>query len=131
MAMNKKEQAAMQAAIDRAELLSALRWSAPVDRDVAPPDRGYSSGYSSGYSEGWDFNAYNQTVWLGWSSSIHHGTGPAPKDGERYLSASQQCRSMYSTKALALAALRHEVERRVAADLMKIDRQIADAKDQS
>ena len=123
MAMNKKEQAAMQAAIDRADLLSALRWSAPVERNVAPPD--------IGYSEGWDMNAYNKSVWLGWSSSANHGTGPAPKAGGRYMSASQQCRSLYSTKAIALAALRHEVERRAAADLMNIDRQIAEAKEPS
>ena len=132
MAMNKKEQAAMQAAIDRAELLSALRWSAPVERDVAPPDGGYSERWDiNAYSEGWDINAYNKSVWLGWSSGVNHGTGPAPKAGGRYMGASQQCRSLYSTKALALAALRHEVEKKAAADLMNIDRQIAEAKEQS
>jgi hypothetical protein len=123
MAMNKKEQAAMKAAIDRAELLSALRWTMPVAHDVAPP--------ANGYSQGWDFSAYNKTVWLGWSSCANHGTVLAPKKGEWDMSATQGCRSLYSTKALALAALRHEVERRAAADLMKIDWQIADAKDQS
>jgi hypothetical protein len=36
---------------------------------------------------------------------------------------------MFSTKALALAAMRHEIELKVAADLLKIDRQIAAALD--
>jgi hypothetical protein len=32
---------------------------------------------------------------------------------------------MYSTEALALAAMRHEIEQKAAADLLKIDRRIA------
>jgi hypothetical protein len=34
---------------------------------------------------------------------------------------------MYSTEALALAAMRHEIELKTAADLLKIDRLIAAA----
>ena len=119
MAMTKKEQAAMQAAIDRAEKLAALRWTGSVDRDVGVP--------LQGYSEGWDYNAHSQRVWLGWSDQVTHGTGPAPKDRETRLSASKQSRRMFSTKAKALAAMRHEIEQIAAADLMKVDRQIAAA----
>ena len=119
MAMTKKEQAAMEAAINRAETLAALRWTAPVQRDVDVP--------RNGYSEGWDYNSYSRIVFRGWSSSISHGKGPAPTPGAmmRTISASQDARRLYSTEALALAAMRHEIEQRVAADLLKIDRQIA------
>lgn len=116
MAMTKKEQAEMRAAIDRADTLAALRWTSPVQRDVSVPEKGYS--------EGWDYNAYNKTVFREWSSRISHGTGPAPEEG-RHRSANQGARRLYSTEALALAAMRHEIEQNAAADLLKIDRQIA------
>ena len=118
MAMTKKEQAAMQAAIDRAETLAALRWTWPVERDVGVP--------LQGYSEGWDYNAHSQRVWLGWSDRVAHGEGKAPEAG-KYRSGSQNSRRMFSTKALALAAMRYEMEQKAAADLMKVDRQIAAA----
>lgn len=123
MAMTNKDQAAMQAAqaamqaaIDRADTLAALRWTAPVRRDVDVP--------KDGYSEGWDYNAWKQEVFTGWSGTVSHGTGPAPEVG-KHRSGSQQPRRYYSTQALALAAMRHEIEQKAAADLLKIDRQIA------
>ena len=112
-------QAAMQAAIDRADTLAALRWTGPVERDVGVP--------LQGYSEGWDYNAHSQRVWLGWSDQITHGTGPAPKDQEARLSASQRSRRMFSTQAKALAAMRHEMEQKAASDLLAVDREIAAA----
>ena len=129
MAMTKKEsaemqaaKAEMQAAIDRADTLAALRWTAPVQRDVDVP--------MNGYSEGWDYNTntYSGIVFRGWSSSVSHGKGPAPTPGAiRTVSASQDARRLYSTEALALAAMRHEIEQKAAAKLLKIDRQIAAA----
>lgn len=121
MAMTKKEQAAMQAAIDRAELLAALRWTGPVAKDVAPPKKGYS--------EGWTFNAYSMRVEQGWNDSFAHGSGPAPTDG-RFRSGSQQPQWMFSTEAKALAAMRHEVEIEAAQKLLKIDRLIRKLSDQ-
>lgn len=109
----------MQAAIDRAETLAALRWTGPVERDVEVPLRGYS--------EGWDYNAHSMRVWQGWSGQVVHGTGPAPKEGGRHYNGSQGSRRMYSTKAKALAAMRHEMEQQAAANLLKVDRQIAAA----
>ena len=114
--MTKKEKAEMQTALDRAETLAALRWTAPVQRDVGVSE--------DGYSEGWDYNSYKKEVFCGWSSSFSHGTGPAPEAG-RHRSASQGARHLYSTQALALAAMRHDIEQKAAADLLKIDRQIA------
>lgn len=118
MAMTKKEQAAMQAAIDRAETLAALRWTQPVERDVGVP--------LQGYSEGWDCNAHSMSVWLGWSSPVSHGNGMVPEAG-KYRSGSQGGRRMFSTKALALAAMRFEIEQKAAKDLLKVDREIAQA----
>ena len=117
MAMTKKEQAAMQAAIDKAETLAALRWTGPVDRDVLVPERGYS--------EGWDHNAHSMRIWRGWSGQVVHGQGPAPKDGDRHYNGSQGSRRMFSTPEKALAAMRHEMEQKFAHDLMRVDRQIA------
>jgi hypothetical protein len=119
MAMTKKEQAEFKAAIDRAELLAALRWTSLVEKDVPPPQN-----RMDGYSEGWDFNSSNQTVRLCWSSCIYHGEGPAPKIGERYKSASQNPMWLFSTKEKALAAMRHEIEKKAATDLLAVDRQI-------
>ncbi len=116
MAMNKKEQAAYDEAIDRANTLAAFHFTESVKRDVPPPD--------SGYTEGWDYNAHNPTVWLGWSSTTGHGTGAAPKEGERYRSGSQGSRAMFSTKILALKALRHEMEIKFANELRKVDDKI-------
>jgi len=110
----------MQAAIDRAETSTALRWTNPVHRDVGVP--------KDGYSEGWDYNAWSKTVYIAWSDAVSHGTGPAPKAGA-YRSGSQGPRRYYSTEALALAAMRHEIELKTATELLKIDRQIAAALD--
>ena len=118
MAMTKKEQAEMAAAIDRAEVLSALRWSEkPPERDVMPP--------LSGYSEGWEYNSHVKRVWPAWSGQVVHGEGPAPKEGQCSLGVSQNARRLYSNKIAALKAMRHDVEKRAAAELLKIDRQIA------
>ena len=106
----------MKAAIDRADTLAALRWTAPVRRDVGVP--------KNGYSKGWDYKVYTREVFIGWSGTFSHGTGPAPEAG-KYRSASQQPRRYYSTQALALSAMRHEIEQKAAADLLRIDRQIA------
>lgn len=115
MAMTKKEREAMEA---------ALRWTAPVERDVRPPkewDR---------RSLGWDMNSHSGTVREAWSEINSHGDGHAAKPDIHYYSASQGCRSLYSTKALALAALRHELELKAAASLLAVDRQLAKAKGQ-
>lgn len=118
MAMTKKEQSEMKAAIDRAEKLAALRWTAPVERDVEVPQQGYS--------EGWDYNAFSMSVWQGWSDRIYHGKGKAPV-GYKDRNGTQGGRRMYSTKALALAAMRHEMEQKFASHLLSVDRQIATA----
>lgn len=119
--MNKKERAEYQAAIDRCETLAALRWTDPVERDVPAPTPDSASGT---YSEGWDYNAHSKLVWLGWSGPVSHGDGPAPSGG-LYRSGRQNSRSLFSTKALALKAMRNEIERMAAENLREVDRRIA------
>jgi hypothetical protein len=116
MAMNKKEQAAMKAAIDRAEMLAALRWTKPVLPDVNIPE--------TGYTEGWNYNRYTMRADKAWSSTVSHGTGPLYVEGRKKI-GSQEPQPLYSTEALALAAMRHEIEKKAAALLLTIDRQIA------
>ena len=122
MAMTKKEKAEYQAALERCETLAALRWTDPVERDVPAPTYESPSGT---YSEGWDYNAHSKRVWIGWSGPVSHGDGPAPS-GVIYLSGSQNPRSMFSTKVLALKAMRNEIEMMSAKNLREIDRMISE-----
>ena len=121
MAMTKKERADFDAAIDKIQLLGALRFTTPVEQDVPVPTT------NSGFASGWDFNSYERgRVWLGWSDSTGHGSGPIPID-KVYRSGSQGARCMFSTKAKALAAMRNEMEQRFASILAAIDRQIQES----
>lgn len=118
MAMTKKEKAEYDAAIKRAETLAALRWSSPVEKDVPVPT------YPD-HTTGYGFNDYYCTVYEMWSESVSHGHGPYPGKGVAR-SASQNGRSMYSTRLLALRALRYAVECEAARKLREIDLQIAE-----
>ena len=116
MAMTKKEKAAIEAAINRAETLEALRWTQRVLPDVDTPAR-----YSD-IATGWTFNVASMRVSRGWTSSISHGTGEY-----RPGSGSQGGIAMFSTRALAVAALRHAVELDSAQRLMRVDAMKAEA----
>jgi hypothetical protein len=113
MAMTKKEQAEFDAALDRANTLAALRWTWPVEKDVPVP-----SGWAES-TTGWDFNAYSVKVEQMWSEASSHGPG-AMRAGI----ASQRGCELFSTRLLALRALRHAVENDSAGKLRKIDEQI-------
>jgi hypothetical protein len=118
MAMNKKEQAQMAEAIHKANLLAALRWTCPVERDVPPPEPD-APMYT--YSSGWDFNQYSRTVYVCWSSSSVHGDCDAPQQGCRYRYSHQSSKHLYSSRNLALQALRHATELEYAGNLAWID----------
>lgn len=114
MAMTKKEQAAMNAAIERAEMLAALRWTAPVERDVPIPELFGSE------TSGWDFNKHSREVFRAWSGSVRNGFG-AKYGG----SASQGGRALFSTRQRALAALRYAMECEYASALLRVDKAMA------
>ena len=107
--MTKKEKAAM----DALRQLAALRWTAPVAPDVQPP------ATFGGASTGYFFNAYSAEVSPGWSSSIYHGHGAAP--AKAGLTGSQGARALYSTRLLALRAMRHAIELECARKLASVD----------
>lgn len=111
MAMNKAE----KAALEDAKTQAALRWTAPVEPDVPAPS--YNS--KPGIAEGYHYNSYSLAVPKMWSTSLYHGQGERSKYG-----GSQGSRSLYSTKLLALRAMRHSIECECAKKLRDIDRLI-------
>lgn len=121
MPMNKKEQAALDAATNALRTARALRWSTPdgalIPRDVPPP-----SGGATGATTGWDANVHTRSVTRGWSTCSAHGDGP-PRPG----SGSQGPIALYSTQTLALRALRVALEHNCAAALAGIDDRIEGA----
>ena len=115
MAMTKKERAEMDAAIGAAKTLAALRWTDPVEKDVHPP-----ASFDK-YLNGWIYNEYGGLVMQAWTSSVCHGKGCHSEGGKRPTSASQNSIRMYSTRLLAMKALRHAIELECAKKLMQID----------
>lgn len=112
MAMTKKEKEALEAALTAA----ALRTTTDVAADVPPP-----SDSRDGLTKGWlpiaERSDYPR-VEPACSSSVYHGRG------QQNETTSQGARSLYSTKLLALKALRRAVEKHCADRLRAVDRMI-------
>ncbi len=92
----------------------AFRLTDPVEPDVPVP------GFDD-LSKGYLFNAYSGDVLKACSSSVFHSYGRDDK------TTTQGARRLYSTKALALKALRYSVERDCISRLTRIDKQIEEA----
>lgn len=116
--MTKKEQAQVEALLQKVRLIGALRWTSEVKPDIAPPDRGYTTGWNRNASLSYP------SVDEGWSGSSCHGSGKPPAENQRHWSASQGARSLYSSRLLALKALRHSLEREAATILARVDAMI-------
>lgn len=116
MAMNKKELARMAELEKELREAKALRFTELVEKDIPVPKWNESSS-------GFIFNAYLMNVSPAWSNSVHHGIGYATEKEHRASrsSASQRGIEMYSTRLLALRAMRNVVEQKAAAELAKID----------
>jgi hypothetical protein len=114
MAMTKAEKAEMQALRDRLALVSALRWTEAVAPDVPVP------AYGEPATSGWAHNPHAMRVDQMWSESQAHGWGAARGRD----TASQRGRALYSTRLLALRAMRHAVELDCAARLAQVDKMI-------
>ena len=109
MAMTKREQEELARLQREVCLNRALRWSASEPSpDLPVPD-------STGFHTGWQFNLYTGVAFPAWSESSAHGTGHTRQH------ASQRGIELFSTKRLALQALRSAVERRAAEQLAGID----------
>lgn len=120
MAMTKKEQAAYEEALDEIRILSALRWTTRVERDVLPPHPMDAIKYTNG----WNFNSHAVRVFKVWSSSIYHGEGWVEDGKEIPRNASQQPQRLYSSELKAWQAMRQELEWKYARELAAIDKQI-------
>jgi hypothetical protein len=117
MAMNKAEKAMVQGL----RVLASLRWTQPVLRDVKPPVPIDDFG---SMTTGWDFNAHTLEVDRWWSTTTSHGRGV--KAESRY-SGMRESQALFSTKVLALRAMRYEVEQMAARRLASIDARIEEA----
>jgi hypothetical protein len=114
MAMNKKEREAHEAALNQLRIQGALRFTTKVEFDVPPP-------LMNSETQGWRKNSVSMVVDRGWSESVAHGSGESRKTSH---SGSQGCQWLYSTKLLALKALRNAIEMKAAEQLAAIDLRI-------
>lgn len=119
MAMNKKEQAELEKLRNDVKylpkLVKALRWTDDKpEMDLLKPNSGYISG--------WNYHYYGLEgrVSKMWSEKWGHGNG----DGSNRNNGSREGINLYSTKLLALKALRSEMELKFAEKLLDIDMQI-------
>jgi len=117
--MNKKEQAEFDALKQQVRLAKALSWTQPVPPDVPAP---LSSERGNRLIKGFLYSAYagfgGDAVSPACSDSIHHNSR---SDSQ---TSTKGSRSLYSTRLLALQALRHKVEQECAARLAAIDAKI-------
>ena len=101
-----------------AAIKNALRWTEPVALDVEPPKEWNQ------LSRGWNYfgSIEHGRVVKACSSNVHHGDG-----WEK--TSSQNPQHLFSTRLLALKALRHETENLCARTLAGIDLQIEQEKE--
>lgn len=107
MAMTKKEKEAMEGAL----IQCALRSTSEVHPDVPAPN-------GSGRAKGWMVRGSDAVY--GWSECFRHGS-----DGSGC--ASQGSKELYSTRILALRAVRYKMEQEFARQLRQIDKKINEA----
>jgi hypothetical protein len=98
--------------IEELRMYGALKHTKKVSKDVPPPDSGICI-----LSKGWA--TCGNRVEPACSSSVYHGIGQDDK------TTSQGTRWLYSSKYLALCALRNEVENDAAKELYRIDCMLA------
>ena len=113
MAMNKAEKALLEEALTQA----ALRWTSPVEPDVAPPSP--NTGSFAQLSRGFAFNSYSLRVSPACSSVTSHGIGSHDK------TTTQRSIWLYSSRERALRAMRADLERQFAEKLREVDKMIA------
>ena len=95
------------------QLKAAFHITPEIKPDLAAPN-GSDGMYAHIY--GYAFNEHTCKVFEAWSESVRNGTG----HGERK-HGTQGKRDLYSTKTLALQALRHKVAMKTADVLVSID----------
>ena len=104
MALNKKEKEYMESI----ERLAALHITPSVFCDVMPPS-------NEDLSVGYTYNSHSLLIEESCSSSTRHSKGRSDK------TQSQLPIEMYSSKEMALRAMRNEIEKQFAKDLRYVD----------
>jgi hypothetical protein len=109
MMASKKQQREKAAQEYEDRIRDALRWSgdAPTPDVPAPTDRSITIG--------WMFNVYAQRVDVACSGAVSHALVRTDR------TTTQGSRALFSTRNLALRALRAALERKFAEDLARID----------
>lgn len=110
--LTKKEAAAQAERQEQARIRAALHWTEEAPPKDVPPPTG------NGLSTGFAFNVYGRRVDVACSSAVFHAVGRTDQ------TTTQGSRALYSTRLLALQALRNALEWEFAKELDKIDRQI-------
>lgn len=106
MAMNKKEKQAMEVL----KVKCALCWTRPIAPDIPKPADSHKD-----IVPGYVFNAYCLSVSESCSTSLYHSKDDSTR------TTTQNPIEQYSTKLLALRAMRHEVELKCASRLREAD----------
>ena len=120
--MTKAEQQRLLEAESLATINRALRWS---EQSVIAPDLPVPGGGE--HTQGFIYIVHTKVVVAMWSENTRHGSGPWTTNADRpNRSASRDGIRLYSSRALALRALRCALEQNCARSLALIDEQIAE-----
>lgn len=119
--MTKKEQAAFDALMAERDLYRSWRISEEVNPDLPPPKS------FDGVTHGWLYvvptPSSSPRAMKAASKRVYHRVGDEAWSVSR-TSWSQNARSLYSTKSLALKAARHEAFMYYAKELARLDKMI-------
>jgi hypothetical protein len=118
MAMNKKEKEYLEHILTQ----FALRHTQEVLPDIPPPPLGSPHGT---LTKGFLFNSYSKEVRESCSSSMYHSYHRSDKTN------TQGARHLYSSRLLALKAMRYEVEQKYAKELREIDKLIEEIEEKA
>lgn len=110
MPMTKKEQAYVSELENTVRISRSFKFTPAVKPDVYPPVGGGE------LSKGFSFNSHSWEVCPACSSSVSHNCWADDK------TTSQGARNLFSSRKLALQAMRHELEIQYAGELAKIDK---------
>lgn len=120
MVMTKKELAETEAKIDHWRTVAALRWTEEVTPDVARPTAMHGEHTTGFRARATTYGAEVDQFWAGFSV---YGTGSNPDNTPSH-QVSRGVIKLHSTKIRALKALRNQLEKKAAADMLAIDKAI-------
>jgi hypothetical protein len=115
VALTKKDLAKIEAY----RTLAALRWTGEVKPDIPIPECYQTT--TSGWDMIPDATGWGPYATVAWSEPSQYGHGKYVPNQTMGFRGSKP---LYSTKLLALKAARHEIEKRFAAQLAKVDAEI-------